>query len=166
MRLCRLLGLSLRLGKALSIQGVEINGLQQEFREAALGDNAGDRFAHGTVGGVLQVFDQTGAMVWQRRLGGVLLGHNALDMTSDGSLIVAGSAGETGRDGYLELFDRNGALLWQTRHGDGRDAGTIPMPYSIDHNQRGVISVAISDDGRRIVAGYGDSTIRIFERRP
>ena len=128
--------------------------------------DAGDRFAHGTVGGVLQVFDQTGAMVWQRRLGGVLLGHNALDMTSDGSLIVAGSAGEAGRDGYLELFDRNGALLWQTRHGDGRDAGTIPMPYSIDHNQRGVISVAISDDGRRIVAGYGDSTIRIFERRP
>ena len=85
-------------------------------------------------------------------------------MTPDGSLVVVGGAGSVGNAGVVSLFERDGGLLWQEMHPDGRDQGTMPAPYEYDHNQRGVITVAISDDGRRIVAGYGDSTIRIFER--
>lgn len=127
-------------------------------------DASGNWIALGTVGGVLQMYDTDGTMRWQRRFEGDLQGHNALDMTPDGSLVVVGGAGSVGNAGVVSLFERDGGLLWQEMHPDGRDQGTMPAPYEYDHNQRGVITVAISDDGRRIVAGYGDSTIRIFER--
>ena len=129
-------------------------------------DVAGDRLAVGTVGGVLQFYRSDGELLWQRRLEGNLQGHNALDMTPDGGLIIVGSAGGEGIDGHVSLFDDRGGLLWQTQYNDGRDLGTLSSPYDFDHNHRGVISVAISDDRHYIAAGYGDSSIRIFEHVP
>lgn len=127
---------------------------------------AGDLIAMGTGSGWLLVFDNEGNLLWQRRIHGNLQGHNALDMTPDGQFIVVGSAGEVGNDGFVSLYNRNGALLWQTQYPDRRDLGIVTSPYAYDHNQRGAITIAISDDGRYIAAGFGDSTIRIFEFTP
>jgi WD40 repeat protein len=129
-------------------------------------DAAGDKIAMGTVSGWVLVFNSAGEFLWQRRLGGELQGHNALDMTPDGRFIVVGSAGEMENDGYISLFGGDGGLLWRVQYPDGRDLGTVSAPYEYDHNHRGAITVAISDDGRYIAAGFGDSTIRIFEYAP
>ena len=120
----------------------------------------------GTVGGWVQAFNTSGELLWQRRLPGNLQGHNALDMTPDGRFIVVGSAGEPDRAGYVTLYDQHGTVLWETQSSDRRDEGTISFPYEYDHNHRGAITVAISDDGKTIAAGYGDSSIRIFEIAP
>jgi outer membrane protein assembly factor BamB len=117
----------------------------------------------GTVGGVVQLYDSQGNLIWQRRLPGEAQGHNALDMTPDGSLIVVGTNGSAGNDGFVSLLGADGGVLWQQQFQDGRDLGTIPAPVDFDHNHRGAISVSLSDDGRYIVAGFGDSAIRIFE---
>lgn len=122
----------------------------------------GSRVAVGTVSGWVQVYESGGDLLWQRRLPGNLQGHNALDMTPDGEFIVVGSAGDLGQDGYVTLYNRDGAVLWQTRSPDLRDQGTVAYPYEYNHNHRGVITVAVSDDARYIVAGYGDSTLRVF----
>ncbi len=118
----------------------------------------------GTVGGSAIAIDSSGDVLWQRPLQGSLQGHNALDMTPDGEWIVIGTAGEEGRSGTVALFDRNGTRIWSDTSTDRRDTGEITTPYEYDHNQRGAITVAVSDDARYIAAGYGDSTIRIFER--
>jgi outer membrane protein assembly factor BamB len=110
-----------------------------------------------TVGGWVYAFDDAGEIAWQRPVPGGLQGHNALDMTPDGRWIVVGTAG-TEEGGGVVLYDRNGTLLSSHHSEDRREAGQY------DHNQTGVITVAISDDGSRIAAGYGDSVIRIFER--
>ncbi len=129
-------------------------------------DAAGERIAMGTVSGQILAYDRQGDLLWQNQLGGELQGHNALDMTPNGEFILAGSAGERGNDGYLSLFNTDGGLVWREQYPDGRDLGTVPAPYEYDHNHRGAITVAISDDGRYLVAGFGDSTIRIFELAP
>jgi hypothetical protein len=114
----------------------------------------------------VQAYSASGELLWQRQLPGTLQGHNALDMTPDGQFIVVGSAGEPSQAGYITLFDRYGTVLWETQSSDRRDNGTISFPYEYDHNHRGAITVAISDDGGSIAAGYGDSTIRIFQLVP
>ncbi len=119
----------------------------------------------GTVGGWVQAYNRSGDLLWQRRLPGTSQGHNALDVTPDGAFVFVGVVGETGRDGHLVLYDRNGTLLWQTRFPDKRDTGEVSSPYPYEHPQRGVITVAISDDGRYLAAGYGDGTLRIFEQQ-
>ena len=120
----------------------------------------------GTIGGWIQAYSTDGELLWQRRLPGTLQGHNALDITPDGEYIVVGSAGEADVAGFVTLFSRDGTVLWETRALDRRDEGDITYPYEYDHNQRGVITVAISDDGKTIAAGYGDSTLRIFRMAP
>ena len=117
----------------------------------------------GTVGGLAIAIDSSGVVLWQRPLEG-FRGHNALDVTPDGKWIVIGTAGEEGRSGTVALFDRNGTKIWSDTSLDRRDTGEIPTLHEYDHNQRGAITVAVSDDARYIAAGYGDSTIRIFER--
>jgi len=113
----------------------------------------------GTVGGWVYAFDDAGEIVWQRPLPGGFQGHNALDVTPDGEWIVIGTAG-TEEGGWIVLYDRHGTSVWSHRSEDQRD------PSQYDHNQTGAITVAISDDGSHIAAGYGDSVIRIFERKP
>lgn len=113
----------------------------------------------GTVGGHLYAFDDMGKMRWQRPLRGGFQGHNALDVTPDGAWIAVGTAGMA-EGGSVLLLDREGTLVWSHRSDDRRD----PSQGGYDHNQSGAITVAISDDGSHIAAGYGDSLIRIFER--
>ena len=70
--------------------------------------------------------------------------------------------GVSDRSGYIHLYNKNGTLLWEKQNINDRPAAQDGIIY--DHNQTGVITVTISDDGKYIAAGYGDSTIRIFER--
>ncbi len=142
---------------------VTSNAIASGFNQLSAG---GDLLVLGTVGGWLEAYHSTGQVLWQRRLPGTSLGHNALDMTPDGRYILAGCSGEQGQDGYLVLYDRDGSVLWQTRFPDKRDAGEITTPYSYAHPHRGVITVAISDDGAYLAAGYGDGTLRVFEWEP
>jgi hypothetical protein len=60
-------------------------------------------------------------------------------------------------------MDKNGSKLWSHESQDRRDTGEISYPYEYDHNHRGVITVAVSNDAKHLAAGYGDSTIRIFK---
>ncbi|MEE9564863.1 MAG: CFI-box-CTERM domain-containing protein [Candidatus Hydrothermarchaeaceae archaeon] len=126
----------------------------------------GSLIVMGTVGGLVIAIDKSGKVAWQRQLPGTLQGHNALDMTPDGNWIVVGAAGEEGVSGTVVLYDRNGADIWSHESADRRDTGERDFQYEYDHNQRGAITVAISDDAKYIAAGYGDSTIRIFKYFP
>lgn len=121
-------------------------------------DSSGNLIVFGTVGAWLYAYDKEGELLWRRRLPGELQGHNALDMTPDGKFIAVGTAGEKGRN--VALFDRKGTLLWKHQSEDSRGS---TWPYKFDHNHIGIMTVAISDDGKYIAAGYGDSKIRIFE---
>lgn len=123
----------------------------------------GSYIAFGTVGAHAIAIDKNGEVLWERPLPGSLQGHNAFDMTPDGNWILIGTAGEKGRSGSLVLMDKNGAILWSHQSEDRRDTGEISYPYGYDHNHRGTITVAISDDAKYLAAGYGDSTIRIFK---
>jgi hypothetical protein len=118
----------------------------------------GSLIAFGTVGGMIYAFDQNGEIRWRRRLtqDAVLLGHNALDVTPDGKWIAAGTAGDTRS---VLIYNDKGTLLWRQDFTDRRDPGQY------DHNQTGAITVAISDDGSMIAAGFGDSVLRFFRRK-
>jgi len=120
----------------------------------------------GTVGALAIAINSSGEVIWQRPLNGSLQGHNAVDMTPDGEWVVIGTAGEEGASGTVALFDKNGSAVWSHGSEDRRDTGERDYPYTYDHNQRGAITVAVSDDAKYIAAGYGDSTIRIFRYFP
>ncbi len=126
----------------------------------------GSYIAFGTVGAHAIAISKNGDVLWQRPLPGNLQGHNAFNMTPDGNWILVGTAGEVGQSGSLVLMDKNGSKLWSHESQDRRDTGEISYPYEYDHNHRGAITVAVSDDAKYLVAGYGDSTIRIFKLDP
>ena len=122
----------------------------------------GSTLAYGTVAGWLHVLNtKDGSVKWSRRLEGDLQGHNALDMTPDGEYIAVGTTGDD-NGGVLDIYSKDGTLLWRKTYKDSRSSDS---KYSYDHNQKGVITVAISDDAEYISAGYGDSYIRIFKRK-
>ncbi len=123
----------------------------------------GSIIVFGTVGAKVFAFDANGIILWQRTMKGELQGHNALDMTPDGEYIVVGTAGVNDMSGYIHLYNKNGTLLWERQNVTDRPAAQDGIVY--DHNQTGVISVTISDDGKYIASGHGDSTIRVFERQ-
>lgn len=113
----------------------------------------------GTVAGWLYAFAPDGTLKWRRQLPSLAQGHNALDVTPDGQWILAGTNGANG--GYLVIYHQDGTLAWQTQLTDRRAADD---PSRGDHNDTGVITAAIADDGQTIAAGTGDSTIVIFTR--
>ncbi|GEM_PF-4328687 len=95
--------------------------------------------------GTIRVFDRDGELLWRRAVG--FAGHNALDMTGDGRRIVVG--GGTREEPYaVFVFDADGNLLW--KHSE---PGPMPDPYH--PYQSSAMTVAVSEDGSRIVAGYG-----------
>lgn len=110
--------------------------------------------------GTVRMYDGNGTLLWKLTLGSG--GHNGLDMTSDGRYVVVGggvtSAGGSRAFPYaVYLLDNEGNLLWE----HSQD-GPIPQPY---HPYLiSVMSVAISDNGSYIVAGYGAGNpgIRLF----
>jgi outer membrane protein assembly factor BamB len=115
---------------------------------------AGDLIVFGSQRGVFYALDADGRVRWQRPAPrGSWQGHNAIAVTRNGHWIVAGTS-----DNTVWLFDSNGSLLWKNTATDRR------APGSYGDNNAGVIAVTVSEDARTIVAGYSDSTIRIFRR--
>ncbi len=119
-------------------------------------DKKGKLLVLGTVGGWLYAFDPNGNIRWQRPLpeGNFSQGHNALQVTSKGRYIVAG-----GSTGTVALYDADGSLLWSETFADSRN------PSEYDHPQSGAIAVTVTEDASKIIAGFGDSKIRVLERR-
>ncbi len=113
------------------------------------------KLAAGTVGGQVYLFDSDGNLLWRRGAcgqdaQGCTVGHNAVDISSDGKYIVVGSAPQNG----LVVFDENGTLVWSY---------TAEIKENSEDLLVGAVTVAISDDDSKIVAGYGDNYIRMFE---
>lgn len=115
----------------------------------------GSRIVFGTVGGWVYFFSGDGRLLWRRPV--AQFGDHALAITPDGRYVVAGTYATVENEfkNTVFLFDNNGTLLWKYRV-EPKPIGENPLP--------GVIDVAISDDGSKILAAYGDSYIRMFER--
>ncbi|MBI2186063.1 MAG: PQQ-binding-like beta-propeller repeat protein [Acidobacteria bacterium] len=123
-------------------------------------DASGNLLVFGSQRGMHYALDGSGNVRWQRRVpkpatGPSWPGHNALQVTRNGRWIVAGLQGSN----MVVLFDSNGSVLWSYTATDRRPAG------SYEDNHSGVLAVAVSEDAGTIVAGYADSTIRIFRRK-
>jgi len=122
----------------------------------------GDLLMVDSFNGILHALDpRTGETIWERQLPALAdgphgTGHNAFDMTPDGSFMVVGT-----RRYQLLVYDRSGALLWSHQASQRPDFKGDPASHG---HYTGALSAAISPDGRYIVAGYADSVIRIFER--
>jgi outer membrane protein assembly factor BamB len=115
------------------------------------------------IGGDLMVFPVydvahtlvNGQLKWSYNLPGFTFGHADLDITPDGSKIVVGD-----NYGNVIVLDRYGRRLWKSTY-----AGT-PIVSNYNFNHTGVKTIAISDDGSRIAAGYGDGAMRLFQLVP
>jgi len=123
----------------------------------------GDLLMVDSFNGLLHALDPaSGKTLWERKLPPAKMdgphgtGHNAFDMTADGSLMVVGTRGYE-----VLVYDRSGALLW--RHAASQRSDFAGAPDFHGH-YTGALSIAISPDGRYIVAGYADSAVRVFER--
>ena len=110
---------------------------------------------------IVEMLDSSGKLVWDHHFGNPrdfkgagAGGHNAIDMTADGSLIAVGF-----EDYEVDLLDAQGDVLWSDR-----ESPRPELKAMISEDAPGVQGVAISPDGRYIVAGYQDSIIRVFER--
>ena len=126
-----------------------------------------------TFNGMLQAFDLSGNMLWQRMTPtvpvispqGVLVdfiwgtGHNATSLTASGDRFAVGTRGWAAL-----VYAKDGTLLWSHTASMRNDfAGPDPATHG---NYTGAVSIAISPDGRHVAAGYADSVIRIFELQP
>ena len=97
--------------------------------------------------------DQTGAVLWEKQLGGTAaeLGYE-IQKTSDGNFVLVGASGSdrANYDVYLAKIAANGDLLWENFYGaPGNDGGY----------DRGHAVIETSDGGFAIVgeSNYGDA---------
>ncbi|MBW1933375.1 MAG: Ig-like domain-containing protein [Deltaproteobacteria bacterium] len=107
-----------------------------------------------TTHGYVFCYDGEGKIKWYSLLPGCKGsgGHNNVDVTPDGKYIVVGGGGYS-----TVLYDSEGNVLW--RH-------TSPYDPGGGNYQQAVMSVRISEDGKKIVSGYGTSDPRLcyFEK--
>ncbi len=91
------------------------------------------------------MYDGEGNLLWQKAVDGA--GHNGIHITDDAEYIVVGGGSiETPYKTFL--LDKDGNLLWEHC-----EPGPIPEPY---HPYLiSAMCVAISQDGSRILSGYG-----------
>jgi outer membrane protein assembly factor BamB len=110
---------------------------------------------------IVEMLDSSGTLLWDHHFGhpreavGGGAGHNAIDITPDGTLIAVGF-----EDNEVVLMDARGDLLWTDRRSVRPELA--PM---VSTDAPGIQGVAISADGRYIVVGFQDSVIRVFERQ-
>lgn len=112
--------------------------------------------------GILEAFNNTGEPLWRRPVsmdGGWGPGHQGIDVTPDGELIVVAGNWPDSPLGGVFLYDRTGTLLWK------HEAPTKPG-FAYTGHLTGAQGVAISEDKSYIVVAYADSVIRIFQREP
>ncbi len=113
--------------------------------------------------GELFAYNAEGELLWYRLVPGTTTeqcvycsgaGHNGVDVTSDGEYIAVGSGNY-----HTVLYDREGNIVWQHE-------GDAELDMSVHPLRRSVMAVRISDDGSKIISGYGTSDPRVlfFER--
>lgn len=115
----------------------------------------GSRIALGTVGGMIYLFDNAGNLLWKRSMTipgePASTGHNAIAISQDGKRIVAGTA----PNNCIIVYNEKGTIV---------DKECMPVKKTSNEQLEGVMSVQISPDKTKIVAGYGDNYIREFEK--
>lgn len=120
--------------------------------------------------GLVQALNSSGQLLWERLLpeslerapsGNMQLrlhnpGHGATYVTPDGSYVVLGA-----RMNQVLVIARDGSLLWSSEQYPARRADfDETRAYHPNAN-----AVTATPDGRTIVAGYSDGTIRIFTKK-
>jgi WD40 repeat protein len=119
----------------------------------------GSRIAVGTVGSMVYLFDNNGNLLWKRgtRAAGLAraVGHNAIAISEDGSVVVAGTTGQSGESGPVCVVEYNekGTIIWEN---------CVNPDTSNPDLLLGVTNVQISKDKKQIIATYGDNYIRKF----
>jgi WD40 repeat protein len=118
-----------------------------------------------TFNGLDQALDRAGRIQWQRYLplapqvtpqGETVRavygpGHNSTYVAPDGGFVLQGTRG-----GQVVRYDSHGSLVWQSAVFPSRPGWIDDGHYS------GANAIVATPDGRVIVAGFMDSTIRIF----
>lgn len=108
--------------------------------------------------GNLYCYNKDGELQWYRFVPGCGdgggTGHDGLDITPDGQYIVVG-----GGNYNTVLYDSEGNVLW--RHTGNASIDNSEHPY-----KHSVMNVRISEDGEKIVSGYGmsDPKLCYFEK--
>ena len=114
----------------------------------------GSRVAMGSVGGSVYLFDGNGTLLWKRGVLGLgtfgAVGHNAMAISQDGKLVVAGTA----PNNCLAAYNEHGTMVWKNCIEPDKSASSDLL--------LGVTNVQISPDKTRIIASYGDNYIRMF----
>lgn len=126
----------------------------------------GSKVVIGTVGGwVYLINGQTGDIVWRRKISGFNVGHNAVAISEDGKTIAIGSA----PDYTLFVYDEKGNLILDYEHEENSDPVLDEKfsgigPNASEGSQKGIMGTAVSPDGTKIIAAYGDDFIIAFEK--
>jgi hypothetical protein len=108
--------------------------------------------------GNLYCYNVQGELQWYRFVPGSEngggAGHDGIDVTPDGKYIIVG-----GGNYNTVLYDSDGNVLW-------RHTGDAPIDISEHPYWHSVMNVRISEDGEKIVSGYGKSDPRLcyFEK--
>jgi len=120
----------------------------------------GQHIVSGSNDGTLKVWD-AGTYKAVRTLYGHRGKVKSLTFSPDSKRIVSGS-----NDGTLKVWDAaTGAEILTLRGRRQADAATGVGYFALLTRERGVCSVAFSPDGKRIVSGSGDGTLRIWGAR-
>jgi len=127
----------------------------------------GSVVAIGSVGAWVYYFNASnGEVLWRRHLDGAEnAGHNAVSITPHGETLAVGAA----PDNALYVFDSKGNTIFQNTAPLNPDP-VLDLKWSgigaeaSAGTQKGVMCTVISNDGSRIIAAYGDDTIRSFTR--
>lgn len=113
----------------------------------------GSRVAMGSVGGTVYLFNGNGTLLWRRGALGLgefgAVGHNAMALSQDGKLVVAGTA----PNNCIIAYNEYGTVVWK---------GCSEADASNPDLLLGVTNVQVSPDKARIIASYGDNYIRMF----
>jgi len=115
----------------------------------AAGMSAGGTTVGGTVGGYAYQIDPEGKLDWVREYGG--MGHNAVEVTADGSYSLFGGPNPT-------LLDNQGNVLWQREPNK-----QIEMIGVNEINTGAAYDVWLADDGSMFILGGDDGSIEFYK---
>ena len=87
------------------------------------------------------------------------LGVTALAFSPDGSMLALG---EAGYQGFLASIGYLPACLKLFSVADGRNITTFDLPANVTNAQSGITSLAFSADGRELISGAADFTLRFW----
>lgn len=136
----------------------------------------GSRLVIGTVGAWVYYIDTSnGDVIWRSGLtesSGTAdesintVGHNAVSISKNGEYIAVGA----GPANHLTIYNKKGTKIFEHTSELNTDSilndkwATIGEGAS-EGTQKGVMCTVISDNGERVIAGYGDNYIRSFVKQ-